>query len=156
MDVYARWLDDTGSPIGDEIIIAEAEEGTENWKFAPVIAYSPVKQRFLITWYDRLAIGPNTPFSDAPADIRGTLYGVPASTPCPALKIYGEHSEEVEFLRQVRDNILNKTAEGRELIKLYYQWSPAIVKAMKEDKEFKKEIKEMINGVLGLVTEETE
>ena len=156
MDVYARWLDDTGSPIGDEIIIAEAEEGTENWKFAPVIAYSPIKKCFLITWYDRLAIGPNTPFSDAPADIRGTLYGIPETTvqnPCLAREIYGEHSEEVELLRYTRDNILNRSSEGRELIKLYYQWSPVIVRAMEKDEGFKEGMKEMIDGILGLIGE---
>jgi len=73
---------------------------------------------------------------------------------CPAGKIYGEHSEEAETLRYVRDNILNHTPEGKEIIKLYYQWSPAIVKAMDEDEEFKKELKEMIDGVLMLIMEE--
>ena len=37
--------------------------------------------------------------------------------------------------------------------KLYYESSPAIVKAMEEDEAFKKEIKEMIDGVLVLVGE---
>ena len=45
---------------------------------------------------------------------------------------------------------------GQEIIKLYYQWSPAIVNAMEEDEEFKKEVKMMIDGVLGLITEEAE
>jgi hypothetical protein len=70
---------------------------------------------------------------------------------CLSLKIYGEYSEEVELLRYIRDNILNKTPEGRELIKLYYQWSPLIVKAMEEDEEFKEDVKEVIDEVLGLV-----
>ena len=72
---------------------------------------------------------------------------------CPAGKIYGEHSEEAETLRYVRDNILNHTPEGKEIIKLYYQWSPAIVKAMDEDEEFKEELKEMIDGMLELIVE---
>ena len=99
------------------------------------MAYSPVAKRFLITWYDRRQSG-NTPFGEAPSDIKGTLYGIPDTT-CLALKIYGEHSKEVELLRYVRDNILDKTSEGKELIRLYYQWSPAIVKAMEEDEKFK-------------------
>ena len=49
--------------------------------------------------------------------------------------------------------MLNQTPEGQELIKLYYQWSPAIVKAMEENVGFKKQMKEMVNGVLGLVGE---
>ncbi|MBW2183689.1 MAG: hypothetical protein JRF49_07470, partial [Deltaproteobacteria bacterium] len=49
-----------------------------------------------------------------------------------------------------------QTPEGQSLIKLYYQWSPVIVKAMEKDEEFKEKVKEMIDGVLGLVVEETE
>jgi len=70
---------------------------------------------------------------------------------CPAKEIYGEHSEETELLRYFRDNILSKTPEGQELIKLYYEWSPAIVKAMEEDEEFKGNIKEMIDGILPII-----
>jgi len=40
---------------------------------------------------------------------------------------------------------------GQEIIKLYYQWSPVIVRAMEEDEEFKAEVKEMIDGVLPLI-----
>jgi len=156
IDVYARWLDDTGSPIGDEILIAEREGVGENWKMCPRMAYSPVKKRFLIAWYDRKASGGGTAFSEAPSDVKGTLYGVPASTPCPALKIYGEHSEEVELLRYVRDSILSQTPVGQEIIRLYYEWSPAIVKTMEEDEAFKKEVKGMIDGALGLVGGEIE
>ena len=49
-----------------------------------------------------------------------------------------------------------KTSEGRELIKLYYQWSPGIVKAMAEDAMFKEELREIINGVLSILTGEIE
>jgi hypothetical protein len=47
--------------------------------------------------------------------------------------------------------VLSQTPEGQELIKLYYQWSPAIVRAMENDEEFKEEVKEMVDGVLELV-----
>jgi hypothetical protein len=75
-------------------------------------------------------------------------------TKCFVEIICGEDTEETELLRNYRDNILTKSPEGRELMKLYYQWSPVIVNAMEEDEEFKNEIKEMINGVLGLVGDE--
>ena len=45
---------------------------------------------------------------------------------------------------------------GHELIRLYYQWSPAIVKAMEEDEAFKQEVKELVDGVLELIGEEAE
>ncbi len=45
---------------------------------------------------------------------------------------------------------------GQEIIKLYYQWSPAVVRAMEEDEEFKEEVREMIDSVLPLIGEEAE
>jgi predicted metal-dependent phosphoesterase TrpH len=75
---------------------------------------------------------------------------------CPALQIYGEDSEEVVKLRAFRDKVLSKTPEGQELIKLYYEWSSIIVKAMEADEEFKEKVKEMIDGVLMFIAEEAE
>ena len=49
---------------------------------------------------------------------------------CLLEKLYGEHSREIELMKSVRDNLLNKTPEGQELIRLYYKWSPIIVKIM--------------------------
>ena len=72
---------------------------------------------------------------------------------CPLLKIYGENSEEVVMLRYIPDNFLSQTPKGREIVKLYYQWSPVIVKAMEEDEEFKQKANEMIDETLKLVTE---
>ena len=71
--------------------------------------------------------------------------------PCPIEEIYGKYAEETELLRYVRDNVLSQTPEGQEIIRLYYQWSPAIVKAMEEDEEFKEDVKEMIDGILPLI-----
>lgn len=65
--------------------------------------------------------------------------------PCPMSLIYGEHSVETELLCSIRDNLLSKSQEGQELIKLYYQWSPIIVKAMEADEDFKEDIKEIVD-----------
>ena len=78
------------------------------------------------------------------------------TTICLSESIYGDDSEETELLRNFRDTILSSTPEGEEIIRLYYQWSPAIVKAMEEDEEFKEEMKEMIDGVLPLIRIEVE
>ncbi len=72
-------------------------------------------------------------------------------TLCALEELYGEHAEETELLRYLRDNILSQTPEGRELIKLYYQYSPAISEIMEADEEFKEEVKVMIDGVLDLI-----
>jgi hypothetical protein len=74
---------------------------------------------------------------------------------CPTEELYGENSEQTELLREFRDNVLRKSPEGRELIRLYYEWSPGIAKAMERDGEFREEVKEMIDGILPLI-EETE
>jgi hypothetical protein len=75
---------------------------------------------------------------------------------CPTEKIYGEDSEEIKLLRSFRDNVLNKTPEGQEIIRLYYEWSPIIVKALEEDEDFKAQVKGMINGILPLIMGEVE
>jgi hypothetical protein len=67
---------------------------------------------------------------------------------CPAELIYGKDSKEVEQLRNFRDNILSKIPQGQAMIELYYDWSPAMVKAMKEAAVLKEEVKKVIDGVL--------
>jgi len=83
---------------------------------------------------------------------------IPSNIPCNGLAACGaacqqSDSEETELLRNFRDNVLSKTPTGQEIIRLYYEWSPAIVGAMEEDEEFKEEIEEMIDGVLMLIRE---
>jgi len=70
---------------------------------------------------------------------------------CPVKLTYGEHSVEVELLRNFRDTILSKTLEGQECIKLYYELSPIVVNAMESNEEFREEIKKLIDGILLLV-----
>jgi hypothetical protein len=55
------------------------------------------------------------------------------TTLCPLEKIYGEDSREIKLIRYIRDNVLNKTQAGKELIELYYEWSPEILKAMEKE-----------------------
>ena len=58
---------------------------------------------------------------------------------------------QLDAIRDFRDNVLSQTPAGQELIKLYYQWSPVIVQAMKKDAAFKEQVKEMVDGVLELI-----
>jgi|MudIll2142460700_1097286.scaffolds.fasta_scaffold34821_3 hypothetical protein len=67
---------------------------------------------------------------------------------CPAELIYGKNSQEVQQLKNFRDNVLSKTAQGRAIIKWYYDWSPAVVKGMKEAAALKEEVKKSLDGVL--------
>jgi hypothetical protein len=74
--------------------------------------------------------------------------------PCALSPLYGEGSEEVELLRAFRDEVLSQSPVGQEIIELYYMWSPTIAKIMEEDEEFKKNVKEIIDGMLELIVEE--
>jgi len=77
-------------------------------------------------------------------------------TTCPLKEIFGQHSEETELLRYSRDQVLSKTPEGREIIRLYYLWSPLIARVMEVDEEFKEGLKKVIDGMLLLIMEEPE
>ena len=89
--------------------------------------------------------------SDTAAYVFEVLNGEGNGGICPTEAIYGEYSPETEILRGYRDNILSKTSEGQEIIRLYYEWSPVIVKAMEKDEEFKEELEKIIDGVLLLI-----
>ena len=75
---------------------------------------------------------------------------------CPSAYLLGERDPRIDVLRQYRDEVLSQSPVGKEIIELYYQFSPFIVMVMKEDESFKEDVKGMIDGVLGLVEEETE
>ena len=60
-------------------------------------------------------------------------------------------TEQTDLLRHFRDNLLSQIPEGQEIIKLYYQSSPVIFRAMEADEEFKEEVKEVIDWVLVLI-----
>lgn len=75
---------------------------------------------------------------------------------CLSESIYGGTGEETRLLRHFRDTVLSKTAEGRELINLYYLWSPAIVNAMEGNEEFKSWVKEMIDDALPMIQKAVE
>ena len=96
----------------------------------------------------------NTNQSDIDGDGVGDICD--SNPDCSIIAIYGTHSDETAMLRHFRDHFLSKTSEGRELIKLYYQWSPMILKAMEADGEFWEEVTELIDGILPLVEGTTE
>lgn len=88
-----------------------------------------------------------------PGTITTTTSTIMDEQPCPIEKIYGKYSEEAELFRCLRDDVLNKTPAGQEIIRLYYDWSPAVVRAMREDDEFKEDVKEVVEGFLLLIGE---
>ena len=87
--------------------------------------------------------------STAPPGITTTTADVMPD--CPSERLYGSYSYEVTLLKKFRDDVLSTTPEGRQLITLYYQLSPLVVKTMAEDKNFEDEIKEMIDDLLPMI-----
>ena len=83
--------------------------------------------------------------------VLGLFQVVAVESGCPIEQIYGFHSEEVALLRNFRDTLLSKTPAGQEMIKLYYGWSPAIAQVIGKDKEFKEEVKRMIDPIVLLI-----
>ena len=70
---------------------------------------------------------------------------------CPVETIYGDNSEEAEILKYVRDYILNTTSEGKEIIVLYYEWSPYLVECIENNVELKNEIQKIIDELLQII-----
>jgi Tol biopolymer transport system component len=85
------------------------------------------------------------------SDISGLDFVSRRAGRCAVAKLYGEDSWEVELLRNIRDEILVTTPEGREIIRLYYGWSPVIVEMMDDDESFKAQVKELADEIITLV-----
>jgi hypothetical protein len=60
---------------------------------------------------------------------------------CLVSAVYGEDSQKVKILRQYRDEVLITTPRGREFIRLFYQLSPMLEKKMREDPQFREQVK---------------
>ena len=69
-------------------------------------------------------------------------------------QIYGEDSVEVALCRYLRDSVLRKTTEGREIIKIYYNWSPHLVRALEEETALKDQVKKVLDQILLLIKAE--
>jgi hypothetical protein len=109
--------------------------------------------------------GPSTtttsPSTTTSAVITSSTTSSPSTTTttikrCLSESIYGGNGEETRLLRHFRDNVLSQTTEGRELINLYYLWSPVIVSAMEGNDEFRTWVKELIDDVLPVIQEAVE
>jgi hypothetical protein len=70
---------------------------------------------------------------------------------CFIEEVYGTHSETTALLRNLRDDVLLKTPEGQEMIRMYYEWSPVVLKMMEEDKDFRKSVISLFDAMLHLM-----
>ncbi len=72
---------------------------------------------------------------------------------CPIETIYGEDSDEVVVLRYYRDHVLQATPEGREIIQLYYAWSPSVARMIENDLELQGDLQKTVDEFLHMVNE---
>ncbi len=73
------------------------------------------------------------------------------SEPCIDIWLLGSDNPQLDILREFRDEVLAQTPEGQEIIRLYYEFSPMIARALEEDEQFRGELKLIIDGVLQLI-----
>ena len=142
-------------PFSDKIFLATSTD-SQNWETdgkmireGSVPAIVQKNDGVLLIYYIDFSSPPSS--SSTSSSVLNTTTTTTVKGTCTSEFIYGNNSEEVEVLKCIRDNVLSRTPEGRELVKLYYQWSPIIVKVMEKDEEFKEDVKEMIDGILLLI-----
>jgi hypothetical protein len=61
---------------------------------------------------------------------------------------------EVALSRYLRDSVLRKTTEGREIIKIYYDWSPRLVRALEDEAALKDQLKKVLDQIFILIKHE--
>ena len=71
--------------------------------------------------------------------------------PCPLSLIYGDDSLQTRALRNFRDTVLRRTPEGRELIRLYYQWGPLVSRVMEADDQVRENVAQLADAAVKMI-----
>ncbi len=71
--------------------------------------------------------------------------------PCAAEAALDNDQAKLAILRTFRDEVMSKTPEGQNLIRLYYEWSPSIARAVEQDEQYKREVAAIIERILPLI-----
>ncbi|MCX5905063.1 MAG: leucine-rich repeat domain-containing protein [Proteobacteria bacterium] len=81
-----------------------------------------------------------------------TTTTVPANL-CAAEAIYGSNSEETELLRRYRDKVLSKSASGRQMIKTYYELSPAVAEVLQNNEAARENARKVLDSLMPAIRE---
>jgi hypothetical protein len=73
--------------------------------------------------------------------------------PCAAEAIYGKDSEETELLREYRDKVLSKSASGRQMIKTYYELSPAVAEVLQQNETARTSARRVLDSLMPAIRE---
>jgi hypothetical protein len=71
--------------------------------------------------------------------------------PCPLSLIYGDDSLQAKALRTFRDAVLLRTPEGRELIRLYYQWGPFVSRVIEADEQVREQAEQLADAAVKMI-----
>jgi hypothetical protein len=71
-----------------------------------------------------------------------------ASSGCAAEKVLEDDTESLTLLRQFRDNVLAKSANGKAIIKLYYEKSPLIAELIEKNPALKEQCRTTLKALI--------
>jgi len=81
-----------------------------------------------------------------------TTTTIPANH-CAAEAIYGRDSEETVLLREYRDKVLSKSVAGRQMIKTYYELSPAVAEVLQKNDEARASARRVLDSIMPAIRE---
>ena len=61
---------------------------------------------------------------------------------------YSRDDEETELLREYRDKVLSKSATGRQMIKTYYELSPAVAEVLQKNDTAKANVRRVLDSLM--------
>jgi len=61
-------------------------------------------------------------------------------TPCAASVALDNDQDKLDILRRYRDEVLVKTPDGQETIRLYYEWSPLLVEVIEDNEGLRQQV----------------
>ncbi|MCX5903315.1 MAG: hypothetical protein NTV89_07545, partial [Proteobacteria bacterium] len=65
----------------------------------------------------------------------------------------GRDSEETELLREYRDKVLSKSATGRQMIKTYYELSPAVAEVLQKNDTARASARKVLDSLMPTIRE---
>lgn len=93
-------------------------------------------------------IAVSTAISSIAAQSTPTDGGEEPTSPCAAAAALGADSAQLDTLRALRDNVLGKSPVGRQIIKIYYAKSDAIVAALESNPALKNAAKAALDAII--------
>jgi len=99
------------------------------------------------------SVNPTTSTTSSTTTVEPTTTTTVPANQCAAETIYGRDSEETELLREYRDKVLSKSAKGRQMIKTYYELSPAVVEVLQKNDAARASARRILDSLMPAIRE---